>query len=180
MAQTALSPYELLRELDARSRQNAFGLPQQSEVKQTWDGIGFRLNKGSFVVAMNEVRELLPMPSYTRIPGAKSWVRGIANVRGNLLPIIDLRELLSGETGKPTARTRVMVIQQDGVLAGLQVDEVMGMRHFFEEEYSLNLPEVGDAVANLLLGSYRRGSDVWGVFSMEKLVQNDEFMKVAA
>ena len=53
-----------------------------------------------YLVAREEAREVLGVPApLTRVPGAKSWILGLANVRGQLLPIIDLRAYLgSGPT----------------------------------------------------------------------------------
>ena len=53
-----------------------------------------------YLVAREEAREVLGVPSpLTRVPGAKSWILGLANIRGQLLPIIDLRAFLgSGPT----------------------------------------------------------------------------------
>ena len=62
--------------------------------------MAFRMGGETFLVAREETREVLGYPAVvTRIPGAKSWVKGLANVRGQLLPMLDLRQFLgSGAT----------------------------------------------------------------------------------
>ena len=45
----------------------------------------------------DEVVEILPMPQVTPVPGAQPWLLGVANIRGNLLPIVDLKQFLEGE-----------------------------------------------------------------------------------
>ena len=56
----------------------------------------------TYLVAREETREVLTYPSQlTRVPGAKTWVKGLANVRGALLPVIDLRQFL-GSGATPT------------------------------------------------------------------------------
>ena len=173
-------PILILQELDLRSRQHASALPQQIEVKNTWDGIGFKLDDMSLVVPMEQVREILTRVTISRIPGAKEWVHGVANVRGNLLPILDLNGFLSGKVNKLNRQSRILVMQHREVTAGLVVNEVMGMRHFFEEELSGETEQMSAVVQPLVSGVFRRGGEVWGVLDIHKLVDIPEFMQVAA
>jgi twitching motility protein PilI len=85
------APILLLRELSQRSRDKAHSLPQQIEAKATWEGVGFRLDDKGWVVPLDQVKEILTSVNISHIPGAKEWVRGVAKVRGNLLPILDRR-----------------------------------------------------------------------------------------
>lgn len=176
----AASPLALLREIDARSRRCALGLPQQVEVRKTWSGIGFRIDGLRLVTSLGEVREILHYPSLTRVPGAKSWVRGIANVRGNLLPIMDLKGFLEGVGTELGRQSRVLVIRDGGMSAGLLVDEVLGLRHFFDEEATGVPPSCSESLAAHLRGGYRQGDTHWGLFSMQALAENPQFMEVAA
>lgn len=181
MAATAQqNPILILHELDLRSRQRAAALPQQIEVKNTWDGIGFKLSDISLTVPMEQVTEILSSVTISRIPGAKEWVHGVANVRGNLLPILDLNGFLFGKVNKINRNSRILVIQHREVTAGLVVNEVLGMRHFFEEELSGDVKQMDKLVQPLLSGTFRRGGEVWGIFDIQKLVDTPEFMQVAA
>ena len=173
-------PMALLRDIDRRSKQHAVGLPRQEEAKQTWSGIAFRLGEALLVAPLLEVREILTYPGLSQVPRAKSWLKGIANVRGNLLPIITLQSFL----GKPAPiigrRSRVLVVQHAGMFAGLVVDEVLGMKHFLVEDYN-STPSADIKLAReYLRGSYRHGEEQWPVFSTHKLVQSPTFMQANA
>ena len=76
----------------------------------------------------------------TRIPGSKSWVKGLANVRGQLLPMIDLRQFLGSGATAPQRNTRVVVVNHREIPAGLIVDEVLGFRRFAEPEFNAEAP----------------------------------------
>lgn len=173
-------PILILQELDLRSRRHASALPQQIEVKNTWDGIGIKLAEIPLVVPMEQVREILTRVTISRIPGAKEWVHGVANVRGNLLPILDLNGFLFGKVNKINRQSRILVMQHREVTAGLLVNEVVGMRHFFDEEQSGDVGQMDKFVQPLLSGVFRRGGEVWGIFDIHKLVDMPEFMQVAA
>ncbi len=84
-----------------------------------------------FLVAREETREVLGYPSVvTRVPGAKAWIRGLANVRGQLLPVVDLRTFLGSGATNTGRKTRVLVAHHREMPAGLLVDEVLGFRRF--------------------------------------------------
>lgn len=174
------APIILLHELAQRSREQAHSLPQQIEVKTTWEGVGFRLNGRGLVAPLDQVKEILTKVSISHIPGAKEWVRGVANVRGNLLPILDLNGFLSGKLTKMTRQSRILVMQHKGVVAGLLVEEVTGMRHFLEEEYSEDVAELNVSFSQMLTGQYRQRGESWGVFNINRLAELPEFLQVAA
>jgi len=93
-------PFELLKELEKRSRAVTAGNVAEAGAGLEWVGVAFRMGGETFLVAREETREVLGFPAVvTRIPGAKSWVKGLANIRGQLLPMLDLRQFLgSGAT----------------------------------------------------------------------------------
>jgi len=173
-------PILLLHEMAERGRQLAHSLPQQIEVRTTWDGVGFKIGDTMMVAPLEQVKEILTHVTISRIPGAKDWVKGVSNVRGNLLPILDLNGFLSGSSSKMTRRSRILVIQHKGINAGLIVDEVLGMRHFLEEEFSEDVSAIDASYHKLLSGSYRQIRDRWAVFDIHKLVETPEFLHVAA
>ena len=85
-------PFDLLQELERRSRAALAGKGSSGGLSSEWVGVGFRIGDEQFVASRKEVREVLMLPeSMTREPGAKRWVLGIANLRGHLLPLIDLK-----------------------------------------------------------------------------------------
>lgn len=134
------TPFQLLVDIDQRCRRLAAGLPAQQEAVQSWSGIGFRMGGRFFVAPMGEVGEVLHEPRYTQLPGVKTWVKGVANVRGRLLPIMDLCGFLGTELSPLRKQRRVLVVEHLDVFAGLIVDEVFGMQHFPVDTFSEQLP----------------------------------------
>ncbi len=178
-AATAFDPITLLADMERRSRSHASNLPQQVETKPTWEGVGFRLGPLRLVAPLAQVTEILTGPRLTRVPGAKPWVRGIANVRGNLLPILDLSALLGGALTSPDRRSRILVAQHQGHMAGFLVGEVLGLKHFYLEEFRRELPKADEMVVRLLEGSYNHDGEQWTVFNFHSLVERPEFQQVA-
>ena len=112
MSLAALSdrPFELLAELERRARVSLAGRQGVMDETNERVGVGFRLAGENFVTPREEVREVLPVPdNLTRVPGAKPWLKGIANVRGHLLPVVDLKAFLGGGITLPDRRARIVV-----------------------------------------------------------------------
>ena len=172
--------FELLRDIETRSRNNALGLPQQVDLRQTWSGIGFRIGDVRLVAPFGEVSEVLSLPALTKVPSAQPWVLGLANVRGTLLPILDLGMFLEGRKTPINSRTRMIVVSQKGVMAGLVVDEVFGLRHFYEEEQTDVFPQISQQLMDYLGGAYQQNDIYWGIFSMLHLCQDQQFAEVAS
>jgi twitching motility protein PilI len=173
----AEQPFELLVELERRARAAIAAREGSPASSDEWVGIGFRLGAERFVTSRADVREVLPIPEQvTRVPGAKPWLRGIANLRGQLLTVVDLKSFLGAGTPAADRQARVLVVASRDVPTGLIVDEVLGFRRFgsadFREDASLSVIRR----ENYLEGSYRRGSDVWPRFSLLKLLEDPLFL----
>jgi twitching motility protein PilI len=174
-------PYELLRELDQRARAAAQGQPDSTASGAEWVGIAFRLGGEAFLLAREETREVMGYPAaVTRVPGAKSWIRGLSNVRGQLLPVIDVRAFLGSGGTSVTRATRVLVANHREIPAGLVVDEVMGFRRFYDSEFSSDLPPTLLRCERYLAGAFKRGAEVWPVFSVRGLLESQQFLQAAA
>lgn len=174
------SPYHALAVMAEMSRQKASGLPQQEAFEQTWTGVGFRISGYAVVSPMSHVTELLTPPNVTYLPGVKSWVLGVANVRGRLVPVIDLCGFLGLTRQGPRQSQRVLLVEQGDILVGLLVEQVQGMQHFSVNDRTENTNTVPDALAEYVDGAYRKNKESWLMFSMERLLSQDKFMQVAA
>ena len=132
-------PFELLQAMERQGLRAAAG--SQGQVATEWSGLGFRIGEERFVCPRDDVREVLVYPdAITRVPGTRDWLVGLGNVRGQLLPVVDLKAFLGGGTTRITRATRVIVVNHRDVPAGLTVDELLGFRRFAEEQRREELP----------------------------------------
>ena len=175
------SPFELLRELERRSRLSLSGAAILDSDADEWVGIGCLLGNERYLVARNQVREVMMMPaSITRVPGTHEWVAGLANLRGQLLPVFDLRAFLGAGNSRGARSARLLVVNNSDMPMGIIVDEVFGFRRFLSSEFSDEIPETEMRCERYLDGACQRGADVWPVLSMKKLLHAKEFLQVAA
>jgi Chemotaxis signal transduction protein len=127
------TPLALLLDIEHRARKHTGGPTLREQVLDEWVGIEFRLGTLRLAAPLEEVLEILKFPELTKVPRTKPWVRGIANVRGNLLPVMDLQGFLAGRLTAINRDSRVLVISHKVIFAGLLVDQVMGIKRFPKE-----------------------------------------------
>src|SRR5437870_3223763 len=164
-------PFELLAQLERRGRAVSAQVSQEEAAGREWVGVALRMAGDLYLVARGEAREVL---------GARSWIKGLANVRGQLLPIIDLRHFLGSGVTPVTRNTRVVVVNHREIPAGLLVDEVLGFRRFAESEFSGDAPPTVARCERYLAGAFRRASEQWPVLTLRAVLESSAFSEAAA
>ena len=139
-----------------------------------------RLRDTALVCATERVYESLPIPRVTRVPGTKNFILGLANVRGNLITVIDLGCYLVGEPSQTTGSSRLLAATLRGRPVGLLVDEVFGQRNFMSNDASA--PELAkhSPFAGLIRKQHRSGTDTWQELDLSVLFSQPEFLDGSA
>src|SRR5690606_10089031 len=88
----------------------------------------FELGDEKYGIAISTVREIIRMPTVTQVPGAPEHVRGVINLRGRVIPVVDLRTRFRLPAVELTADTRVLVVDILGENIGVVVDAVTEVR----------------------------------------------------
>jgi purine-binding chemotaxis protein CheW len=109
-----------------------------------------RTGSARFIVPAATVGEVLRMPELTRVPGLPRWLPGVANVRGQVLAVVDLRPLLGLPEDTGAVRPRLLRLDTGGVEVGLRVDAVDGVADL-DLQHSEPLPP-GAAAPELFAG----------------------------
>lgn len=178
LATLSEEPFKLLVELERLARAAVAKREGGEGIEGEWVGVGFRIGGEQFVAPRVQVREVLPLPeNLTRVPGAKSWLRGIANVRGHLLPVTDVRAFVGSGNVANDRAARVLVVNHREIPAGLLVDEVSGFRRFGVEQFEESAPATVVRCEHYLDGVYRHSDESWPVFNLEKLVEDEVFLR---
>lgn len=178
-AQQSQQAFQALVNLALQSRRSAKGLPAQVDITPHWSGIGFELLGRRFAAPMGEVSEMLEVPYYTRLPGVQPWVRGVANVRGRLLPVCDLAVFMGDRIHTARKQQRILVLETEDLYTGLLVDQVFGMQHFPVDTFSSQLSYQHDAIQTFSDGCYVVDGVEWTVFSPAALSADAQFLNAA-
>jgi purine-binding chemotaxis protein CheW len=84
--------------------------------------VGFRIGRETFGVPIHLVREIVRMMEITAVPDAPDYVEGVINLRGRIIPVIDLRKRFREAASAADKRNRILVAELEGRLVGLVVD----------------------------------------------------------
>jgi len=177
MGSTAV--FNILREMHSDTFRNSAPMPMKVEDQTEWQGLGFQIGGVRLVSPLGEITEVLQLPRYTTLPGVKPWVLGISNVRGRLIPIIDMHNFLAATPGLPRKDWRVMVVEDGDLVAGLLVEQSLGMQHFAAEGFEETTPSDLEGLQDNLHGAYRHGGRLFYVVSLTSLVRDERFLEVA-
>jgi purine-binding chemotaxis protein CheW len=84
--------------------------------------VGFRIGRETFGVPIAMVHEIVRVPDITAVPEAPDYVEGVINLRGKIVPVVDLRKRFGELEIKSTKKNRILVAEVDHKMVGLMVD----------------------------------------------------------
>jgi len=122
-------------------------LEQEGAGSEKEEGVSARMGKGAeelfvvfflgeeeFAVSIDSVREIIRLPAIVRVPRAPHYVEGVINIRGEILPVINMRKKLGLSEEERSGRNRIVVVDLKGVSTGLIVDAVREVRKIDTEQ----------------------------------------------
>jgi purine-binding chemotaxis protein CheW len=139
----------------------------------------FRLGGEEYAIDILQVQEIRESESATRIATAPEFVRGVINLRGTIVPIVDLR-VKFGFAHDPGAASVVVILSIAGRVIGVVVDAVTDVVALATEEIR-DTPEVGGAIAeSFIRGIAPMGERLLIVFDIARLMTSADFGLVQA
>ncbi|MCC5885720.1 MAG: purine-binding chemotaxis protein CheW [Gammaproteobacteria bacterium] len=169
----------LLRQVARSAAAFALPLPARQAMVEPWRGLGFNVGGNRLVSELGQVLEVLAPPRLTPIPGVEDWVLGVANVRGRLLPVVDLCTYLGLENTTGRSEWRTLVVEDGDLYCGLLVEQSFGMLQFEPQEAEVGVDEkVEPGLARFIRGSYRQSARQWWVMEVRALVREPKFFEV--
>jgi len=83
--------------------------------------VGFRIANETYGVRIASVREIVRVPEITMVPNAPDIIEGVINLRGKIIPVMDLRKRFGNSAVQPDKKNRILVVELDNKLLGLIV-----------------------------------------------------------
>lgn len=137
--------------------------------------IGFKLHKEEFLLPMSLVREIIMLTTITFVPGAKFMMEGIIALRGEIMPVLNLRRFLKFERGKADSTTRVIILHCDYGGFGIIVDDITEFVRLQPTEIESIPQNFFPAEYKILAGVSRVGDRIRGIIDLEKIVSELTF-----
>lgn len=140
--------------------------------------VGFRIGNETYGVRIGAVREIVRVPEITSVPSAPDLVEGVINLRGKIIPVMDLRKRFGQADIQPDKKNRILVVELENKLVGLIVNsasevlkippsEIESPGSVFAEGESSYVTGVGKLKGRLII-----------LLDISKLLQRSEFKRL--
>lgn len=168
--------------METRTGQEATSSSHEKEsekLKKSFQIIVFRLGNEEYALSIDQIKEVVITPNISPIPLAKNYIKGVSNIRGNVLAIIDLAERfgfsskdeISNSTHKYT-----LVVESDEYKMGILVKEVPNTLRVTESDIdsSSNLLHDGSQDGHYIKGIVKNGNRMILLIDIFKLIGKED------
>ncbi|TLD81038.1 purine-binding chemotaxis protein CheW [Helicobacter sp. MIT 05-5293] len=139
-------------------------------VEETLHIIGFMIGNEEFAVPILNVKEVIKPIEYTRVPAVPDYVLGVFNMRGTVMPLINMRLKFGLPAIKQDEDTRFLIISQGDETIGFLIDKLTGSVRIPENEID-PIPESFNENQNLLQGIGKREDRLITILRVENLLK---------
>ncbi|HEY0469934.1 MAG TPA: chemotaxis protein CheW [Polyangiaceae bacterium] len=143
----------------------------------------FKLAAEEYGIEIQKVRELIGLLEITRVPRAPDFIRGVINLRGKVIPVVDLRVKFGMETAAATSQSVIIVVQIGnsgaGLTMGILVDEVLEVRAIAGEDIEPPPNFQSQAVADFILGVGKAEKRIIFLLDIDRVLTAPEALRVA-
>ena len=136
--------------------------------------IAFRIGRQEFCVDIMSVREIRGWTPATPLPRSPGYMKGVINLRGTVLPIIDLGARFGLETSEPTARHVIMVANIGGRTVGLLVDAVSDIIQMTEGDVQATPDIASDQVKTFVKGIFAVDGRMNSLIELDRILPERE------
>jgi purine-binding chemotaxis protein CheW len=132
----------------------------------------FSLENQLYSVLVEEVVEVLRVPNITPVPGITKNIEGVINLRGNIIPVLNLHKRFQLTIPEKNRKNRIVIVQGKNENIGLIVEEVWMVTKF--EEENLEAKTNTNLMHNVLQGYAKMDGQVIGILNLEKVLYNED------
>ena len=179
-APETLSLQGLLAQIDRETARDPLSeLPdvsRQEPAKPAAKHVLFVLNEAHYAVPLANVLELQRLPHITTLPNAPDWLRGVTNLRGEVLSVVDLRSLLGMPAAESPVSQRLIVVRstREEISTGWIVDRVLGIRGIAAEDLKPSSTLMTGPAASFLSGVVDRDARLIAVLDVNRVLSSPE------
>jgi purine-binding chemotaxis protein CheW len=135
----------------------------------------FRVGGEEYAIDIMRIMEIIRPQKVTRIPKAPEFVEGVVNLRGKVVPILDLRRRFGVDSAQADPKkVRVVIVKMAGRVVGVVVDEVTEVIYMRKDQVEATPDAVKGAGADYLTGVGKFGERLIVLLDMEKVLSGEE------
>jgi purine-binding chemotaxis protein CheW len=142
--------------------------------------VGFRIGRETFGLPISLVHEIVRTPEITNVPHAPEYVEGVMNLRGRIVPVIDLRRRFGGEAIANRRKNRVLVVDVESRAVGLMVDSASEVLKISDAQIEPPPNVFTDAATSYVTGVAKYQGRLIILVDLKRILQSGELRLPAA
>ncbi|HPO50024.1 MAG TPA: chemotaxis protein CheW [Spirochaetota bacterium] len=140
----------------------------------------FNLGKGNYGIPIENVFEIKKMEEITVVPKAPKFIEGVINLRGNVIPVVDLRKRFGMEKIEYAKKTKIIIVEIGKRQFGLIVDSVAEVVTLSNDQIEQSLPTVSGLKAEFINGIGKLNEKLIIILEISRILQSSEDIKIEA
>lgn len=136
--------------------------------------VSFRLGEEEYAIEITKVKEIILHEGVTRVPQMPAFIEGIINLRGNVIPVIDLRKRFELPAAANDDQTRIMVTRMEGKIVGLIVDSVSRVMKIPQKQVQPPPETIAGLAGEYLTGIAKLEDRMIILLEIEKIIRDNE------
>jgi len=134
----------------------------------------FKLEHEEFACNINDVREVLKMVRVTPLPRSLDFVEGVINLRGEVIPVIDLRKRFGLQEIEITDDSRIIIVEVEERMVGLIVDSVSEVNRLANEQIQDAPDQVAGQQTKLIMGVGKIDERLLIILNLDRILSSEE------
>ncbi len=152
--------------------QNLTEQDSATQFEKTIQMVGFELAQEEYMVDINKIREIIMTTEITYVPRVDDYFEGVINLRGNIVPIINLRKKLGMQPREITPSTRILIMEILDMNVGFIVDKITKVIIIPEKNIDSTPTTFGGMAAEFINGVGRFENKIIGWVNVEKIIES--------
>jgi purine-binding chemotaxis protein CheW len=148
---------------------------EEKVAKDTLRVLAFSLNEENYCIEITEARKVFTPGIVTRVPNAAPFVKGVTNLHGTIIPLIDIRPFLGLAGGEVTQTSKMILAEMKGGLVGIVVDKIFEAREIEKDSIQPPLATLKGKMLELTLGQVQSKSGIMALLDLNKILGLEEF-----
>jgi purine-binding chemotaxis protein CheW len=140
--------------------------------------VGFRIGDETFGVKIGSVREIVRVPEITSVPNAPDTIEGVINLRGKIIPVMDLRKRFGFSEIQQDKKNRILVVELENKLVGLIVNSASEVLKIPPSEIESPSSVFADSESSYVTGVGKLKGRLIILLDISKLLHRPEFKKL--
>lgn len=157
--------------LQIRARKLAQSRPDTNKNGDTFSVVEFRIAHETYALGLQGIRIIHPLKELTFIPGTPDFIKGVINLRGEIISVIDLKVFFDLPDQGNTRLSQVIILTSDQMEFGILADEILGVGEILKNDIRSSLPTLTGIRADYLKGVTQNGVVV---LDDEKLLSDEK------